>query len=234
MAEKVESAEQVPLKSDTDASETAPVEGGDVEAGKAEEVPEKKKKTFAFWKKNKNVEATDETPIVESKEEGEPKPKKCWWTRKTSEKVEKEGEPSFGFDTLHRDEKNLQTAIDLGFSDIFGEPDAVRSFNGVWKSSNTLYNFVRNVVYKVLSLIIALPFAILYGIAMGVLSAAGVFIVVPIATLLTIPIGWLFKAWQFTIGNVFDPIFKSAGQLLSGIAVRKYGINTEITQPITA
>uniref|UniRef100_A0A914QZL0 Uncharacterized protein n=1 Tax=Panagrolaimus davidi TaxID=227884 RepID=A0A914QZL0_9BILA len=52
MAEKVELAEQIPLKTDTDANEPIVAEGGDVEVGQV--IPEKstaEKKKIFFWKK---------------------------------------------------------------------------------------------------------------------------------------------------------------------------------------
>uniref|UniRef100_A0AC35G8A3 Uncharacterized protein n=1 Tax=Panagrolaimus sp. PS1159 TaxID=55785 RepID=A0AC35G8A3_9BILA len=69
MAEKVELAEQIPLKTDTDANEPIVAEGGDVEVGQV--IPEKstaEKKKIFFWKKNKQGEVVSEKVTTEVKE----------------------------------------------------------------------------------------------------------------------------------------------------------------------
>ncbi|KAE9554695.1 hypothetical protein FO519_002105 [Halicephalobus sp. NKZ332] len=219
MTEKVEMAEQTPLKSDTDPQAVAE---SDVEAGKEE----KKKRTF-FWQRNKKVEGTEEK--TENKEEGGKK--KCWWNRRCPKEQQ---EPSFGLDLVHRDEKGLHNSIDLGFSDIFGEPDAVRSIDGVWRFANRVFLFVRCIIYKLLTLIFAIPIAIIFALLFAIVSALSVFICVPGGRLLQIPAGWIFKTWNYGISNIFDPVFRSLGLLFGGISVRRYGINSEVTQPFTA
>ena len=94
---------------------------------------------------------------------------------------------------INRDEKSLHTSIDLGFSDIFGEPDAVRSFGGVWRVTNSVFNWVRNFFYKLFTIILAIPAALIFGILFAIVSALNVLVCVPIGRLLQIPAGWVFK-----------------------------------------
>jgi caveolin 1 len=234
MAEKVELAEQIPLKTDTDANEPIVAEGGDVEVGQV--IPEKstaEKKKIFFWKKNKQGEVVSEKVTTEVKETAENGKKKCWWNCQKAEKAEKD-QPTFGMDMINRDEKSLHTAIDLEFSDIFGEPEALHSFQPFWRWTNTIFNGVRNFFYKLITVIFALPLAIVFGILFAIVSALNVFVCVPVGRLLTIPAGWIFKTWNFVISNVFDPITRSLGLLFANISMRRYGINNEVTQPLSA
>uniref|UniRef100_A0AC34RJB6 Caveolin n=1 Tax=Panagrolaimus sp. JU765 TaxID=591449 RepID=A0AC34RJB6_9BILA len=223
MTEKVEIAEQTPLKSDVD-PEAAVAETGDVV-----EAPKTEKKKIFFWQRNKKVVEGTEEKTVETKE-GEVEKKKCWWSRKCT----KEQQPTFGLDMINRDEKSLQTTIDLGFSDIFGEPDAVRSINGIWKVTNCVFLAVRSFFYKLITLIVAIPLAIIFGLLFAIVSALNVFVCVPVGRLLQVPAQWIFKTWNCLISNVFDPVFRSIGLCFNGITIRRYGINSEVTQPITA
>jgi len=94
---------------------------------------------------------------------------------------------------------------------IFGEPDAVHSLNGIWKTTNSVsfhqprpiqfpisppvqvFVAVRNFFYKLLSLIFAIPLAIVFGILFAVVSMLSVYVFVPIGRLLSIPFGWVAK-----------------------------------------
>lgn len=117
-----------------------------------------------------------------------------WWHCKQKEK--KEGEPeemSIGLNMFHRDDKNLHTTIDLGFEDIFGEPDAVHSVDRVWKITYRVFTALRAFFYKLFTLIIAIPSAIVFAILFALASALHVFCCTPLGRLVSIPFGWLAR-----------------------------------------
>ncbi|KAH7729601.1 Protein CAV-1 a [Aphelenchoides avenae] len=235
--EKVELSEQTPLKSDVDppavgettATETAegaqPIEAGPITT------TEKKKFTWFRKEKKKPEETAAITPVKEV-ETGEPeKVKKCkWWTRKPCGTEEQQ--MTVGVNLVQRDDRQLHSAIDLGFEDIFGEPDAVHSINGIWRATFSIFTAVRCFFYKLFALILAIPSAIVFGILYALASALQVFCCVPIGRLLSIPARWLFKAWSFIFTNVFDPVFNSIGRCFSGISIRRYGIPSDVTATI--
>ena len=75
--------------------------------------------------------------------------KKSQWWQKTPKCATTDSQnPSFGIDYTRRDAEQLQTAVDLGFEHIFGEPDSNHSFNAVWRSTNSIFLGVRCFFYK--------------------------------------------------------------------------------------
>jgi len=233
--EKVELTEQTPLKSDTDlpATETT-VETKEIK----EEKPSGKQRTWFFKKTTKKtVETTEKTAPVETEAgaaaENQAEGKKAhWWHCKKKETIKEGGENeelSIGLNMFHRDDKNLHTAVDLGFEDIFGEPDAVHSIDRVWRITYRVFTALRTFFYKLFTLIIAIPSAILFAILFALVSALHVFCCTPLGRLAAIPFGWLAKVWQVLVNAVFNPLFTSCGLCCSGISIRRYGLNSDVT-----
>jgi len=229
--EKVELTEQTPLT--TEGGE------GQTEAGQ-QAAPEKKKWWF---RKGKKPEAAEGEKAAAEKTEGgggadenaEPKEKKpCWWQRKPKCKATCGEGTSFGIDYVRRDEQQLQTAIDLNFGDIFGEPDAVHSLNGVWRVTHSIFTAVRNFFYKVFTIILCVPAAFIFGVLFALISALGVFVIIPAGRLLAVPAGWFFKLWAYFVTNVFEPLGSGIAHIFSRIKIYRYGINNDPTATIGA
>lgn len=148
--------------------------------------------------------------------------------------VQHENQPSFQFNMVQRDDRKLQEAIDLGVENIFGEPDAVHSVNGVWKATLVVFLAVRNFIYKLLSLVFAIPLAVVFGVLFGLFSVLSVYVFVPVGRLLSIPFSWLAKVWSVVVSAVLDPICRSCGLIFGGVKISRYGINQDPTAVLTA
>ncbi|KAF7639895.1 hypothetical protein Mgra_00000816 [Meloidogyne graminicola] len=190
-------------------------EGGEDIGGTdgANNINEKKQKTkgtsgkkcpFSFCRPQRGVATTDETNAGDQ-------------------------QPCFQLNMVQRDDRKLHEGIDLGFEQIFGEPDAVHSINGVWRTTITVFLAVRNFIYKLFSLIFAVPLAIVFGILFALFSVLGVYLFVPIGRLLSIPLGWLAKVWSSIVGAILDPICRSFGLIFGNVKVSRYGINQDPT-----
>jgi len=251
--EKIELSEQTPLKSDTDTN--APVVGGAevAEGADGTKAPAQEKKRWFFNKKGKGDAAKkgeegEGAEVANSKDGGgesttpaelNNKGKKAyWWQKKPCHNAEpndqQQQELSYGINLVQRDDHQLQTDIDFGFDNIYGEPDSVHSLNGVWKTNYAVFQAVRCFFYKLFSFIIAIPLAVIFGILFALLSALSVFLCVPGGKLLSIPAKWIFKVWHFIVHSLFDPIFLSIGYLFSNVKVSRYGLNSDPTAVITA
>jgi len=143
-------------------------------------------------------------------------------------------QPQFGINVVQRDDRGLQTSIDLAFEDIYGEPDSVHSFDSVWRTNQKIFLIVRLFFYKLFSLLLFIPLAIIFGVLFALLSALNVFLCVPFGRLIKIPAVWLFKLWSFTVGSLFDPLFQSISHMFANVKVARYGINNDPTSVITA
>ncbi|KAI6229314.1 Caveolin [Aphelenchoides besseyi] len=234
-----ELSEQIPLKQDTEADpSTTTIEGQTVESEQTPlaEITQAEKKKWWFRKNQKKAEKTEKVadgekePTTEDNAATGKKPQ--WWQRKPC-KGACEG-TTFGVDFTRRDDNQLHTAIDLGFADIFGEPDAIHSFNGVWRVTNSVFLVVRNFFYKLFALILCIPAAFLFGLLYALISALGVFCIIPAGRLLAIPAAWLFKLWSCVIFNVLQPIAAGIAHLFSQIKIFRYGINSDPTATLGA
>ena len=57
---------------------------------------------------------------------------------------------------------------------------------------------VRNFIYKFLTLIFAIPLAVVFGVLFGLVSVLSVYVFVPVGRLLAIPFSWVAKVWILT------------------------------------
>jgi len=241
----IEMSEQVPLNPEP----TQPAEGG--AAGETGAPAADKKGKSWFFKKGKaanshktgeGAEGQTETAIVETQKEGEggaaAEKKNHWWNRKCTKPECTEANAnqglSYGVNLIQRDDRQLQTGIDLSVEDIYGEPDSMHSLNGIWKTNYAVFQVVRSFTYKVFSTIVAIPLAVIFGILFALVSAVSVFLCVPAGRLLSIPVGWIAKVWSVVISTVCDPVFQSIGYLFSNVRVSRYGINSDPTAVISA
>jgi hypothetical protein len=180
--------------------------------------------------------ATDSDAPKENNAVGEKK--KCqWWKRKTCA-AEAEGgaknEPNFGINLTQRDDSGLQTAIDLGYEDIYGEPDTSHSLDNVWLLNHKIFVNVRAFFYKLFALILFVPLSIIFAVLFAFFSALSVFFCVPLGRLLSIPCGWIFKVWSYVVGYLLTPVFQSLGHLFGNVKISRYGLNNDPTAVITA
>lgn len=225
--EKPVELEQVPLKSDTDAPA-----GATDEAAAPEPASAPQKKSW-FFKKTKVI--LEEPKTEEEKAAVEEKPKKkCWWGKHKTEEEQKDDHISIGIDLVNRDEKAINEHVRFGFEDIFAEADTQHSWDCVWRLLYKVFSWTRLFVYRLFSLIICLPAAIVFGILFAILSAINVFACVPIAKLLSIPGNWLAKTWNWLVHAAVDPVATAFGLLFSSFTIRKYGINSQPTDPCVA
>ncbi|VDO40668.1 unnamed protein product [Haemonchus placei] len=220
--------EQVPLKSDTD----APAGTTETLEEAFPPLPSQQKKTWFFKKTKKTV---IEQPKGEEEKVGEEKPaKKCWWGKHKTEEEQKSDHMSIGIDLVNRDEKGINEHVRFGFEDIFGEADTQHSWDCVWRLVYKVFIWTRLFVYRLCSLILGLPAAILFGILFAIVSVINVFACVPIAKLLSIPANWLAKTWSWLVHAIVDPVASSIALLFSSFTIRKYGINSQPTDPCVA
>ncbi|KJH48884.1 Caveolin [Dictyocaulus viviparus] len=218
--EKSVELEQVPLKSDTD-----------VPAGATEEATptHKSVKKSWFFKKPKKTMIEEPPKTEDEKAVEEKSKKKCWWNRHRSEEQQKCDHISIGIDLINRDEKGINEHVRFGFEDIFGEADTQHSFDCVWRLVYKVFTWTRLFVYRLCSLIIGLPAAIVFGILFAIVSVINVFACVPVAKLLTIPANWIAKTWCWLVHAILDPVASSISLLFSSFTIKKYGISSQTT-----
>jgi len=134
---------------------------------------------------------------------------------------------TIGINMLDRDEKGIIDHIKLQFEDVFAEPDGYHSMDCAWRLTYRVFTGTRCVLYKLLSLICALPCAVVWGITFALLSVCNIWACVPFGRALTIPAIWIAKMWNFVVRSLFDPLFRSCGLCLGGITLRRFDQPTD-------
>uniref|UniRef100_A0A7N4P6T5 Caveolin-2 n=1 Tax=Sarcophilus harrisii TaxID=9305 RepID=A0A7N4P6T5_SARHA len=69
-----------------------------------------------------------------------------------------------------RDPRGLNTHLKLGFEDVIAEPESAHSFDKVWICSHALFEISKYLIYKVLTVLLAIPLAFVAGIFFATLS----------------------------------------------------------------
>ncbi|XP_067127024.1 caveolin-1-like [Centruroides vittatus] len=116
-----------------------------------------------------------------------------------------------GLNLLDRDEKRVNDHVNLVFEDVLAESDAAHSFNGSWKSSYIVFTGTKHWVYRVLTALISIPFALVWGLIFSILTLIHVWLITPMLQVLELVFFPLRKVWSVIIRGVLDPLFQSVG-----------------------
>lgn len=120
------------------------------------------------------------------------------WQRKSPRSYnferKKNGKKFLAKDGLeNRDVKGLNNHIIMDFRNVFAEPAGCHSFNWTWSTTNRVFTIISITIYKLLAALIAIPFALSFGILFAVSAVISVFLCTPLGVLLAIPLNALSK-----------------------------------------
>ncbi|KAG8439795.1 hypothetical protein GDO86_005821 [Hymenochirus boettgeri] len=82
-------------------------------------------------------------------------------------------------DSHDRDPNKLNSHLNVSFEDVIGEPSTTHSFDKVWVCSTALFEISKYLIYKVLTLVLAVPLAFLLALVFVVFSCIHIWIVMP-------------------------------------------------------
>ncbi|XP_073456392.1 caveolin-3-like [Aquarana catesbeiana] len=137
----------------------------------------------------------------------------------------KENKPYAGpltreIDLVQRDPKKInQDVVQVDFEDVIAEPDSIHSFDGVWKASSTTFTVTKYWCYRVLSAILGLPLALIWGFLFACLSFCHIWAIVPCVKSYLMEVQCLGQFYAACVRTFCDPIFEAMGKALSGIRV---------------
>lgn len=155
----------------------------------------------------------DETGQVDGKEmDGEKKTKKEKSHKRSISCAET---MTAGLNLLDRDEKRVNDHVNLVFEDVLAESDAAHSFNGSWKSSYIVFTGTKHWVYRVMTALIGIPFAFIWGLLFSLLILVHVWLITPMLQLLELFVFPVRKVWSVIIHSILDPLFNSVGLMFS-------------------
>ncbi|XP_029819383.1 caveolin-2 [Manacus vitellinus] len=108
----------------------------------------------------------------------------------------------------------------LGFEDVIAEPELTHSFDRVWICSHALFELSKYVIYKLLTLVLAIPLALVVGIIFAALSCLHIWIVVPFVKTCLMVLPSVQTVWK-SLTDVFAvPFFQSLGRCFAMVNIR--------------
>ncbi|KAJ4927528.1 hypothetical protein JOQ06_015255 [Pogonophryne albipinna] len=118
-----------------------------------------------------------------------------------------------------RDPKGVNTILKVTFEDVIAEPPSVRSFDKVWLWSHALFEVSRLWMYRLISLLLAVPVSLAAGILFAVLSFLHIWLIMPCVQLLLINMHWVQTVWGSVLNILISPLFTSMGKCCGQITI---------------
>ncbi|KAM4588492.1 caveolin-2 [Odontesthes bonariensis] len=118
-----------------------------------------------------------------------------------------------------RDPRGINDCLKVTFEDVIAEPVSVRSGDRVWIWSNALFEVSRVWIYRVVTVLLALPISVLSGLIFAILSFFHIWMVGPCIQCVLIGTRWLRSLWSIVLGIIVGPFFRSAGKCCGGFSI---------------
>ncbi|XP_010792917.1 caveolin-2 [Notothenia coriiceps] len=118
-----------------------------------------------------------------------------------------------------RDPRDINDCLKVTFEDVIAEPVSLRSGDRVWIWSNALFEVSRVWIYRIVTLILAIPISIISGLLFAILSCFHIWMVGPCSHCLRIGARWLQSLWSIVLSVVVRPFLTSAGRCCGGFSI---------------
>ncbi|XP_071612485.1 caveolin-3 [Heliangelus exortis] len=127
-------------------------------------------------------------------------------------------------DLVNRDPKHInEDVVKVDFEDVIAEPVGTYSFDGVWKASYTTFTVSKYWCYRLLSAVLGIPLAVIWGFLFALISFCHIWAVVPCIKSYLIEIQCVSRIYSLCIHTFCDPLFEALSKICSNVrvAVRK-------------
>lgn len=111
----------------------------------------------------------------------------------------------------------LSSQVD--FEDVIAEPVGTYSFDGVWKTSYTTFTVSKYWCYRLLSAILGIPLAVVWGFLFALISFCHIWAVVPCIKSYLIEIQCVSRIYSLCIHTFCDPLFEALSKICSNVRV---------------
>ncbi|XP_029465439.1 caveolin-3 isoform X1 [Rhinatrema bivittatum] len=116
-------------------------------------------------------------------------------------------------------EREVWRLSQVDFEDVIAEPDGIHSFDGVWRTSNTVFTVTKYWCYRLLSALLGAPLALIWGFLFACLSFCHIWAVVPCVKSYLIEVQCVSRFYALCVATFCDPVFEALGKVFSGIRV---------------
>ncbi|KAF7664660.1 hypothetical protein LDENG_00170120 [Lucifuga dentata] len=118
-----------------------------------------------------------------------------------------------------RDPRGINDCLKVTFEDVIAEPVSVRSGDRVWIWSNALFEVSRVWIYRVVTVLLAIPMSIFSGLLFAILSCFHIWMIRPCIQCILIGTRWLQSLWSIVLDIIVRPLFTSAGRCCGGFSI---------------
>ncbi|XP_040894923.1 caveolin-1 [Toxotes jaculatrix] len=124
-------------------------------------------------------------------------------------------------DLVNRDPKHINDdVVKVDFEDVIAEPAGTYSFDGVWKASFTTFTVTKYWCYRLLTALVGIPLALIWGIFFAILSFLHIWAVVPCVKSYLIEIHCVSRVYSICVHTFCDPLFEAMGKCFSSVRIR--------------
>ncbi|VFV44098.1 caveolin-2-like [Lynx pardinus] len=110
--------------------------------------------------------------------------------------------------------------LQVGFEDVIAEPVSTHSFDKVWICSHALFEISKYVIYKFLTLFLAIPLAFAAGILFATLSCLHIWIIMPFVKTCLMVLPSVQTIWKSITDVVIAPLCTSVGRSFSSVSLQ--------------
>lgn len=118
-----------------------------------------------------------------------------------------------------RDPRGINDCLKVTFEDVIAEPVSVRSGDRVWIWSNALFEVTRVWIYRIVTILLAVPVSIISGLLFAIFSCLHIWLVSPCIKSIFMGSGCLQELWSLVLDVAVRPVLTSAGKCGGGISV---------------
>ncbi|NWT03938.1 CAV3 protein, partial [Mionectes macconnelli] len=123
-------------------------------------------------------------------------------------------------DLVNRDPKHInEDVVKVDFEDVIAEPVGTYSFDGVWKASYTTFTVSKYWCYRLLSAVLGIPLAVVWGFLFALISFCHIWAVVPCIKSYLIEIQCVSRIYSLCIHTFCDPFFEALSKICGNIRV---------------
>ena len=116
-----------------------------------------------------------------------------------------------GLNVVSRDGSGINNHVNLTFEDILAETDANQGFEFIWRLTFLIFSFSRLWLYRILSAILAIPFAFIWAIIFSAINLSVVWFATPTLKIFDLLLHHIHRVWGGIVRTFLDPIFTSIG-----------------------
>ncbi|XP_033826252.2 caveolin-2 [Periophthalmus magnuspinnatus] len=120
---------------------------------------------------------------------------------------------------VSRDPFGINQHLKVEVSDVLAEPASPHSIDQVWFYSLHSFEKTRVWSYRILSLLLAVPFALLCGVSLGLLACLHVWFVIPLGQLTHTFLPCVRSVWVCAVNVLISPVCTSLALCCSHVAI---------------